>query len=46
MTVKISKALEIWKIIHNRPQARNAVDQESADTLLRVGDLVCAKELR
>ena len=34
MTVKISKADEVWTIIHNRPEARNAMDPESADALV------------
>ena len=34
MTVKISKADDVWTIIHNRPEARNAMDPESADALV------------
>ena len=34
MTVKISKADDVWTIIHNRPETRNAMDPESADALV------------
>ena len=34
MTVEISKADDVWTIIHNRPEARNAMDPESADALV------------
>ena len=34
MTVEIVKADDVWTIIHNRPEARNAMDPESADDLV------------
>ena len=34
MTVEISKMEEVWTIIHNRPEARNAMDPDSADALV------------
>ena len=34
MTVEIEKDGEIWTIIHNRPEARNAMDPVSAEELL------------
>ena len=34
MTVEIVKTKEIWTIIHNRPEARNAMDPDSADALV------------
>ena len=34
MAVEIVKSEEIWTIIHNRPEARNAMDPESADALV------------
>jgi enoyl-CoA hydratase len=34
MTVEIEKDGEIWTIIHNRPQARNAMDPVSAEELV------------
>src|SRR3954470_20111362 len=33
MTVRIEKAGPVWTIIHDRPEARNAMDPESADAL-------------
>ena len=33
MTVEVVKTKNIWTIIHNRPEARNAMDPESADAL-------------
>jgi enoyl-CoA hydratase len=35
MTVKIEKSGAVWTVIHNRPEARNAMDPESADALAR-----------
>jgi enoyl-CoA hydratase len=35
MTVKIEKNGSVWTVIHNRPEARNAMDPESADALTR-----------
>lgn len=34
MTVEIEENEEIWTIIHDRPEARNAMDPESADALV------------
>ena len=34
MTVEIAKTDDVWTIIHNRPEARNAMDPESADDLV------------
>ena len=34
MTVSIEKSDDIWTIIHDRPEARNAMDPESADALV------------
>lgn len=34
MTVEIEKNGHVWTIIHNRPEARNAMDPESADALV------------
>ena len=31
MTVRIEKAGPVWTIIHDRPEARNAMDPQSAD---------------
>ena len=46
MTEEISKANDVWKIIHNRPVSRNALDPGSADAiLLRVGGFIYAKAL-
>ena len=33
MTVRIEKDGAVWTIIHDRPEARNAMDPESADAL-------------
>jgi enoyl-CoA hydratase len=33
MTVKVEKSGPVWTVIHNRPEARNAMDPESADAL-------------
>ena len=33
MTVRIEKDGAVWTVIHDRPQARNAMDPESADAL-------------
>ena len=33
MTVTIEKSEQVWTIIHDRPEARNAMDPESADLL-------------
>src|SRR6476660_7726621 len=33
MTVRIEKAGAVWTIIHDRPEARNAMDPDSADAL-------------
>ncbi|MBF96358.1 MAG: Short-chain-enoyl-CoA hydratase [Alphaproteobacteria bacterium MarineAlpha9_Bin4] len=33
MTVKIEKNKRVWTIIHSRPEARNAMDPDSADAL-------------
>ncbi len=33
MTVRIEKEGNVWTIIHSRPEARNAMDPESADDL-------------
>jgi enoyl-CoA hydratase len=35
MTVKIEKSGPVWTVIHDRPEARNAMDPESADALTR-----------
>src|SRR2546430_16097306 len=34
MTVRIEKKGKLWTVIHSRPQARNAMDPESADALV------------
>jgi enoyl-CoA hydratase len=34
MTVRIEKQGRVWTLIHSRPEARNAMDPESADALL------------
>jgi enoyl-CoA hydratase len=34
MAVEISKTDDVWTIIHNRPEARNAVDTEAAHALV------------
>src|ERR1044072_65351 len=33
MAVRIEKAGPVWTIIHDRPEARNAMDPQSADAL-------------
>lgn len=33
MTVRIEKDRQVWTVIHSRPEARNAMDPESADAL-------------
>src|SRR6187399_533267 len=35
MTVTVEKNGAVWTVIHNRPEARNAMDPESADALTR-----------
>jgi enoyl-CoA hydratase len=35
MSVRIEKAGAVWTVIHSRPEARNAMDPESADALVR-----------
>src|SRR6266446_4645589 len=35
MTVKIEKSGPVWTVIHDRPEARNAMDPESANALTR-----------
>ncbi|MFO1153094.1 MAG: crotonase/enoyl-CoA hydratase family protein [Rhodospirillales bacterium] len=35
MTVRIEKAGAVWTVIHDRPEARNAMDPDSADALVR-----------
>lgn len=35
MSVEIEKNGPVWTVIHNRPEARNAMDPESADALTR-----------
>src|SRR2546425_1308850 len=34
MTVRVEKKGRVWTVIHSRPQARNAMDPESADALV------------
>lgn len=34
MSVRIEKAGPVWTVIHSRPEARNAMDPESADALV------------
>lgn len=34
MTVRIEKSGSVWTIVHSRPEARNAMDPESADALV------------
>ena len=34
MTVRIEKSGSVWTVIHSRPEARNAMDPESADALV------------
>ena len=33
MTVRIEKDGHVWTVIHDRPEARNAMDPDSADAL-------------
>ena len=35
MTVTVEKSGAVWTVVHNRPEARNAMDPESADALTR-----------
>lgn len=35
MTVRVEKSGSVWTVIHNRPEARNAMDPESAGALTR-----------
>ena len=34
MTIEVEKRGLVWTVIHNRPEARNAMDPESADALM------------
>src|SRR3982751_3028465 len=34
MSVRIEKKGRVWTVIHSRPEARNAMDPESADALV------------
>jgi enoyl-CoA hydratase len=34
MAVRIEKSGSVWTVIHSRPEARNAMDPESADALV------------
>ena len=36
MSVRIEKDGPIWTVIHSRPEARNAMDPESANALFEV----------
>ncbi len=33
MAVRIERGGPVWTVMHDRPEARNAMDPESADTL-------------
>ena len=33
MTVRVEKSGPVWTVVHNRPEARNAMDPQSADAL-------------
>ena len=33
MTVRVEKAGQVWTVIHDRPEARNAMDPASAEAL-------------
>ena len=33
MSVRIERAGPVWTVIHDRPEARNAMDPQSADAL-------------
>jgi enoyl-CoA hydratase len=35
MSVRIEKAGSVWTVVHSRPEARNAMDPDSADALVR-----------
>jgi len=35
MTIEVEKNGPVWTVIHNRPEARNAMDPQSADALTR-----------
>ncbi len=35
MTVTVEKNGHVWTVLHNRPEARNAMDPDSADALTR-----------
>ncbi len=35
MTVRVEKKGPVWTVIHSRPEARNAMDPDSADALTR-----------
>ncbi|HTS52523.1 MAG TPA: crotonase/enoyl-CoA hydratase family protein [Burkholderiales bacterium] len=35
MTVNVEKQGPVWTVVHNRPEARNAMDPDSADALTR-----------
>ena len=35
MSVNVEKSGRVWTVIHNRPEARNAMDPDSADALTR-----------
>jgi enoyl-CoA hydratase len=44
MTVEIAKTDDVWTIIHNRPEARNAMDPVSADALVEAfNEFNCSK---
>ncbi len=34
MTIEMEKTDHVWTVIHNRPEARNAMDPDSADGLV------------
>ena len=34
MTVRVEKKAKVWTVVHSRPQARNAMDPESANALV------------
>ena len=36
MAVRVEKSGAVWTVIHDRPEARNAMDPESADALTAV----------
>ena len=39
MAVRIEKDGPVWTVIHDRPEARNAMDPESADALTEAPSL-------